>query len=336
MKKVLVVWPEEEYVMLVHTKIPKRWAYLVEIFSYLKKNTEYEFTIMDCMDPKFSNGEVLEEVVSGKYSCIILMSRFETPGSVIKLSKWIKQADPLIKILVYGDLPALVPNFFKSEALIDAILMFGDWEIGIKDYLDFLNGKISLENVRGVEIYQNDKWYKFNRGLYLPNNSWTFPDLDSELFSKDLYFGLSKQEVTMSVSRGCPFNCKFCTAVSTFGISDRRKNVDEIIKYISNNKGKVKSFKFFSPTFTLDSKWVKEFCQKLIQTDNVVKWCATTRPDTVEDEKMVELMSKSGCYKIAMGIETIDDKSNEVLRKFSKDYPKKVQHSLKQSIWIIN
>jgi len=40
-------------------------------------------------------------------------------------------------------------------------------------------------------------------------------------------------------------------------------------------------------------------------------------------------MSKSGCYKIAIGIETMDDKSNEALKKFGEDYPKKVQRSVK-------
>lgn len=326
--KVLVVWPEEEYVMLVHTKIPKRWAYLVEIFSYLQNNSEYEFKVIDCIESKSSHGEVLKEIATGDYFCVILVSRFETARSLIKLSQWIKEIDPRIKVLAYGDLIAIVPNFFKRESKVDAILMCGDWEIAILDYINYIAGKIEINQVRGVEIFENNRWIPYKKGAYLIGNSWSFPDMSSRVFNSGLYLDITEGEVTMSVSRGCPFNCKFCTAVSTFGIKDRRKDIEEVIHYIKNYKNRVKSFKFFSPTFTFDEEWVKQFCKRLILSGNVVPWCATTRPDQVRDEEMVKLMAESGCYKIAIGVETMDAKSANELNKFGHNHHKNVRTSI--------
>ena len=48
--KVLFVEAEETFYMPVNTKIPKRWAYLGEIATYIAK--ENDVKVMDCINPQ--------------------------------------------------------------------------------------------------------------------------------------------------------------------------------------------------------------------------------------------------------------------------------------------
>ena len=157
---------------------------------------------------------------------------------------------------------------------------------------------------------------------------WSFPDLDSDLIDINLYKQLRHNEVTISASRGCPYNCKFCLAVKTFDKDDRRKDINELVKYMVQNKNKVETYKLFSPTFTYDEKWVENFCDRLIETNEKINWVTTSRTDKLQNEKMISKMSNAGCKKIAVGVETLDIEANRELKKF-KDldhYKKSVEN----------
>ena len=92
-------------------------------------------------------------------------------------------------------------------------------------------------------------------------------------------------------------------ATATFGNIDRRKSIKEILDYCELNKLYFDSFKFFSPNFTLNKKWVEELCKELIKNKINIKWASTTRIELLDDEKLINLMAESGCYKISVGIE---------------------------------
>ncbi|WP_069997874.1 B12-binding domain-containing radical SAM protein [Cellulosilyticum sp. I15G10I2] len=313
--RVLMVCPEETYTMLMHTKIPKRWAYVIEIASYIKSQG-YDVKVMDCLNPKISHGEVFNELASNEYDAVILTARIESARSILKISPIIKQISPKSKVIVYGDISNYAPNFFKYEG-VDAVVENGDWECAIIDYLKFVEGVISEKEVGGVSFRLNGTWHPANKGKEAPNNSWSFPEFKSGIADNELYLSITGGELTISVSRGCPFNCHFCPAVITFKEHDRRKKPEDVVSYIKEHKHLVNDFKLFSPTLTLDVEWVKKLCRLLIDSKCNIRWSATTRPNCLKDEEMVRLMSESGCHKLALGVETLDDESTKKLGKFS-------------------
>ena len=66
--KVLFVEAEETFYMSVSTKIPKRWAYLGEIATYIAK--ENDVKVMDCINPQISHAEILNEIANDKYELV--------------------------------------------------------------------------------------------------------------------------------------------------------------------------------------------------------------------------------------------------------------------------
>lgn len=316
MEKVLVAVLESSFTMFVKTKLAKRWAYFVEIASYIKSKG-YLVDAKDCLDPKISHGEILSLIAKKKYKLVILLARPETARSIIKLSPFIKQISPKSKILVYGDTANYFPNFFKKK-FIDAVINDGDWECGIDDYLDYLEGRKEINQLNGVSCNLDGIWSNFKKGKILESKHWVLPDIESKDFiSKELYYSINDAQLSITVSRGCPFNCTFCPAVITFGEVDRRIPVEKIINFIKNNIGEFKSLKFFSPTFTYDKVWVKNFCEQIIKERCIVPWTCTSRPDCLNDLELIKMMGKAGCYKIAIGVETLDKESSLGLKKFN-------------------
>lgn len=77
--KVLFVEAEETFYMSVNTKIPKRWAYLGEIATYIAKENDVKF--MDCINPQISHAEILNEIANDKYELVCFLTRIETVNS---------------------------------------------------------------------------------------------------------------------------------------------------------------------------------------------------------------------------------------------------------------
>lgn len=314
--KIFMPFLESSSTMFIHTKIPKRWAYFVEVASFLKSRS-LDVVAMDCLNPSVSHGEIFREVASTDYDLIILIARRETIRSIQNATSTIKEISPKTKILVYGDMVNYVPNFFKKVEGVDAVLESGDWEYGIWSYVKYLRGEITCEELAGV--LNGSDWSNAPKGNIAPTEWWTFSDIDTAGFiEKDIYLSLTGGEITITVSKGCPFNCGICPAIITFGGKDRRISVESVIEYIKNHQEQVKSFKLFSPCFTYNVKWVKDFCSQLLQRNLKINWTCSSRPDCLQDKEMIELMGKSGCTKVALGVETLDPVSTKALRKFSK------------------
>lgn len=315
--KILFVEAEEVFYMPVETKIPKRWAYLVEIANYVHNNG-HDVKVMDCLDPRISHGEILEEVAKNNYGLVCFLMRIETVNSMLKLVPLIRKISPRTKLLTYGDAPCMFINYIKNNfSDLDAIVEGGDWEVSICNYAKFIESKDTTSEIPAVTIKVDGKWKDAKKCNGEQFVDWSFPDLDNEICNSDLYLALKDNEVTLSVSRGCPYNCKFCLAVKTFDKVDRRKNPDEVVKFMEKYKDKISTFKLFSPTFTYDEKWVEKLCNLILKRNLKVNWVVTSRPDRLQNKNLLELMSKAGCKRIAVGIETLDETANKELNKFA-------------------
>ena len=170
----------------------------------------------------------------------------------------------------------------------------------------------------GITVIENNEWKDYSKEKNIENfKGWCFTELDENIVDIDLYRKLRANQVVISVSRGCPYNCKFCSAVTTFKNKDRRKDIYEIVEYMKKYKNEVSLFKLFSPTFTYDEKWVTDFCKLIIRENIKVNWEVTSRPDCLQNENLIKIMAEAGCSQISVGVETLDKISNIELKKFS-------------------
>lgn len=313
---VLFIEAEETFYMDVRTKMLKRWVYLGEIATYISKKVK-KVKVMDCIDSKISHCEIIKEVENTKYDLICCLTRIETLSSMIKLIPILKTISPQSKILSYGDMSCMFENFIKENIYgIDAIVKSGDWDLSIANYIDYISQRTN--KLFGITVIENNEWKDYSKEKSIENfKGWCFTELDENIVDIDLYRKLRANQVVISVSRGCPYNCKFCSAVTTFKNKDRRKDIYEIVEYMKKYKDEVSLFKLFSPTFTYDEEWVTDFCKLIIRENIKVNWEVTSRPDCLQNENLIKIMAEAGCSQISVGVETLDKISNIELKKFS-------------------
>lgn len=115
----------------------------------------------------------------------------------------------------------------------------------------------------------------------------------------------NKVQATIKVSRGCPFHCFFCLATPVSGAKVRRRSPENIVAEIREcvEKYNIKNFLFWSDIFNIDKDWTMELCKAIIDSGLKITWSANTRADTA-DLEMAEMMYKSGCRLVSIGVES--------------------------------
>ena len=146
-----------------------------------------------------------------------------------------------------------------TSVALNTIPEFVDYIVqgeGEKAILEIINDKTNERVIRKERIKDLDS---------LPSQPW-------DIFTK-LPYDYScpwmdiKPVFTMNTSRGCPFNCSFCSVGSIWGKKYTYFSADRIIseiEYLIKNFG-AKGIYFREDNFTLIPERVKEFCGKLIK-----------------------------------------------------------------------
>ena len=124
---------------------------------------------------------------------------------------------------------------------------------------------------------------------------------------------------TMNTSRGCPFNCAFCSVNSVWG---RRytyfsaQRVYEDVKYVQKTYG-VKAIYFREDHFTMNKKRVIDFCDLILKDNNPIKWLCETRVDSLDYEQL-KLMKRAGCEAFYIGVESGSQRLLDFFKKGEK------------------
>ena len=156
-------------------------------------------------------------------------------------------------------------------------------------------------------------YYKENDEVKFTGNRPFIEDLDSlpfparHLVDNNIYRrpDNNKVQATIKVSRGCPFHCFFCLATPVSGAKVRRRSPENIVAEIREcvEKYNIKNFLFWSDIFNIDKDWTMKLCQAIIDSGLKITWSANTRADTA-DLEMAEMMYKSGCRLVSIGVES--------------------------------
>jgi O-antigen biosynthesis protein len=107
-----------------------------------------------------------------------------------------------------------------------------------------------------------------------------------------------------SSSRGCPFQCSFCSAKNiwkcryTYFSADR---VVDDIEYLIKEYG-VDGIYFREDNFSVNKKRLVNICEQIIRKELPVQWATETRVDTI-DKELLQLMHRAGCRGLYFGIE---------------------------------
>lgn len=103
----------------------------------------------------------------------------------------------------------------------------------------------------------------------------------------------------------CPYNCSFCTESNPEAPKPVVGAIQQVITEIKLLKEKYESpyFYFINNAINLSKKYVKEFCQTLIEQKIKIYWSDCARFDNT-DREILQLMYQAGCRKLVFGMES--------------------------------
>jgi glycosyltransferase involved in cell wall biosynthesis/radical SAM superfamily enzyme YgiQ (UPF0313 family) len=203
------------------------------------------------------------------------------------------------RILVGGPHAAVAPQTIPDS--VDHIVQ-GEGEQAI---LDIVAGKVTERLIRYPRIEDLDA---------LPRPAWDcFAGLP---YNWDTCFLDETPVFTMNTSRGCPFQCAFCSVGSVWGKRYTYFSAERIvsdIEHLVRNYG-ARGIYFREDNFTLHEGRLRRFCQLMIEKGIGVPWVCESRVSTLTRER-VALMARAGARGMYFGVESGAPRMLELLGK---------------------
>jgi radical SAM superfamily enzyme YgiQ (UPF0313 family) len=170
--------------------------------------------------------------------------------------------------------------------------------------------------VKDFEKGKLKKYYR-NKG-YVDLSTVCRPRRD--LYKKERYLFTNFMQTT----RGCPFNCGFCSVTKFFGRTYRTKPVSSVIQEVRDMKTKLVGF---SDDNIFGNRIYARKLFSALKYEGVV-WVSQASLNITDDSELLRLAARSGCKGLFIGLESADCESLTQMNKgFLK--PQKFKDAIK-------
>ena len=310
--------------------------------AYLKKKG-HTAEILDCN---------LKKITPQNFCKFVDLNRFRIIGftlftldiqNVKKYLQTIKTGNSNVVTVVGGPQAASDPIWTMEYLQYTDYVVFGEGENSLVGLVDAVKNN-SLDKPSVMTTIPNLLWK--DKGVYRANPLSFHQDLDDigapdwdEINPRNYpaaihgFFCKKLPTCPIIVTRGCPYKCAFCGGRNITGYNVRSRDpykvIEEII--ILKNKYNIKEFQIIDDNFTAKRGNLLKFCKALIEQKVSMPWSCPNgiRLDTLDSEAL-DLMSQSGCYEVAVGIESGNQRILDEMKKGLK------VETIRQKVRLIN
>ena len=279
------------FIIPLQLELEQPGAYISLGVAYLGavlENYGYEVQIHDMN----IDGEVFPEANVYGITCVSA-----TFPSVHKIVSDLCQKGRIV--IVGGIHPSIQPDDFKD---LNCYIVTGEAE-------DILSKILKIKNKPEI----------INAGFIQDIDKLPFPA--RHLFKNVVdYSGIHGQDIgvgatTIVSSRGCPYNCNFCTRIpqtQKVRFHSPEHMINELKTIISEYS--IRHFRFVDDIFTLNKDRVMLLCDKLINEKLGITWICITRADKLGKDLTLK-MKKAGCTEIHIGVESGSQRILDLMNK---------------------
>ena len=247
-----------------------------------------------------------------------IFSMFESDATEIaRIVKSIKKET----LIILGGVTATLPEIYiplLKKGVYD-IMSRGEGEDTFAELLknfDVKTQKIrDIENIKGISFWDGSKIIiNPNRPFIKELDKLPFPAyellnmdkiLNNKYYSRWRNNPINKKVMPIFTSRGCPYNCTFCSVHSQVGYAHRAYSVEYVKKLMEKciKQFGIKHFHFEDDNLTLNKERAKKLFKSI--ADLNITWDTPNgvRADTL-DEEMLKLMVDSGLTSISIAAES--------------------------------
>ncbi len=250
----------------------------------------------------------------------------------LRITEYIKARYPRAKIIVGGPHATAKPeDFLVSSSGIDMVCV-GEGEITLANIIDFYEGKIKFSDLKGVAYIHEGK-VKITPSEYIQNLD-ALPYPAYHLVDIKRYFELARsgrgsryydvfyepmKEVTMITSRGCPYECIFCSIHPTMGYKYRYHSPEYVVAHIELliKKYDVDFIHFEDDNLTLNQPRFEKILDLVLKKNLTFGWDTPNgvRADAL-NFSLLEKAKRTGLKHLRIAIESGNEEFlNTVIKK---------------------
>ena len=264
-----------------------------------------------------SNREIAARVERWSADVVIIEIPFSGwAKAAFEVASAVKSVDEGIVTVLDGLHPSARPEDCLANSNVDFVVI-GEPENTVFELVDALEKDAGgLKEIQGIGFVKDGvPVFTSPRPVIEDLDSLPFPA--RHLLPMDQYFAVvnenplrgevSKPWTLLVTSRGCPYNCVFCTHHVVWGRKWRGRspeNVVDELEHVITAYG-VKQVDFLDDNMTLDRERMEQICDLIVERGLRFEWFTPNgvRADTL-DEKLLRKMKRSGCKKIRVAPES--------------------------------
>jgi len=313
--KILLINPPSEF------KTPILPLGLASIAAYLEtKNIDVSISIIDAWAEELSFDKLSNRVNQSEADIIgiyMLSPRYDQAKKTIEICR---QVSPNSVIIAGGPHPSAMPIKTLEQIPELDVCCVGEGEVTMYEFVKAIQNSSDLSMVNGI-AYRDG-----NKGLILTQPREYIANLDNlplparQLFPLEKYrthppYGRKNPFFSIMTSRGCPFNCAYCSK-DVFKRTYRGRSPENVCNEIEEliSKYNAQEIHFYDDDFTLDMKRAEAICDEIIRRKIKIIWSCLTRVDLI-NETLLKKMEQAGCWLISYGVESGNQQILNIINK---------------------
>lgn len=205
-------------------------------------------------------------------------------------------------------------TFLPDEALQYAdYVVRGEGEEIIVELLEALQSGGGLSTILGLSYRQNGEvHHNPSRPLVKDLDRYPIPDYD-------LIHPPRERQAVISVmtTRGCPYNCSFCSVTAFNGRAFRASSVGRVLEEVRQQISRWNPRYLFlaDDIFNWKKKRMLEIIRGFAEIRRMPRWGAQVRHELSHDGELLDFMARTNCDRVFVGFESINPRTLERYNK---------------------
>jgi radical SAM superfamily enzyme YgiQ (UPF0313 family) len=280
----------------------------------LNRHTKHEVKLLDCPADEIDYTKLEKTLIDFAPHIIGITGHTHNIADMLKVSTLYKKLNPEGVAVWGGAHASAFPEKSAGFETVDYVI-YGEGEASFKKLADFLSEPTGFpEHIGGLVYKKEGNPVKNPPADYIMNLD-ELPHPRREILDIRKYFytvGSGQIASSFVSSRGCPYQCTFCsTPGKTFRCRSAKDVADEMEK--CQEMG-IRELYFVDDTFNVDKDRVTQICKEIIRRKIDIIWNYRGRINLITQEQL-ELAQKAGCTRIQLGVETGTDEGMAILKK---------------------
>lgn len=200
-------------------------------------------------------------------------------------------------------------TFVPDEALQNAdYCVRGEGEYSFPQLIDAIECGAGFESIRGLSYVDGGEIHH-NPDSELVHDLDVLPFPDLSLIRGKEKIGISP----IATSRGCPYDCSFCSVTKMFGRACRYRDPASVVEEMQGLDQKITFF--YDDNFAASPRRTRNLLDLMLSKGITKPWSAQVRADVVRDRELIKLFQKANCWVLYIGFESA---SPETLAEYNK------------------